>query len=100
MVTQHLRLIDEGLAMNCCAIAFVVNCPLGVGFLGYKLRVQGPDGWTEYNSSASFNRAGYNVVLNKIPVAKSMYAELEVIDMEGIDVIYSSSLSANAMVAL
>jgi hypothetical protein len=98
MITAQLSLIRDGEAMNMCAVSFVVNCPTRRARLAFVLRTQHGQVWSEVTREIELNRRGYNFVFYYLEVSPSTYAELDVVDMTGIDVIYTSTVSAVSMV--
>lgn len=98
MITAHLSLLSEGMAMNMCAVCFVVNCTGTASSLSFNLRSQHGCAWTDHEHTVNFTRAGYNLVLINIPVEKTSFVELEVTSLICIDVIYYSTLAATSQV--
>lgn len=98
MVTAQLSLLSEGMAMNVCAVSFVVNCLSQLSSISFNLKTQHGGEWTDHEYTTSFTRVGYNVLVINIPVEKATYAELEVTDITTIDVIYYSTLAAISQV--
>lgn len=98
MITAELSLIRDGEAMNMCAVSFVVNCPLNAGQLEFNLNTEHKGVWSTVSKEVSLSRKGYNLIFFYIKVAPATYAELEVTEMTGIDVIYASTISAVSMV--
>ena len=98
MITAHLSIIKEGEAITRCAVSFVVNCPLGTGNLAFELNTQHKGVWSTVSKEVSLHRAGYNFIFFYLDVKPASYIELNVTDMTGIDVIYTSTISALSMV--
>ena len=98
MITAQLSLIKDGEAMNMCAVSFIINCPFNAGQLEFKLNTEHKGVWSTISKSVTLRRKGYNFIFFYIQVAPATYAELEVTEMTGIDVIYASTIAAVSMV--
>ncbi len=100
MTTARLSVVEDGQALNLCGVSLIVDV-IDVGAaVEYKVKARLCEDVQEIHETATFDRKGYNYHFKSFPIEKATHIELELINMDKVSVIYSSTLSALSKVPL
>lgn len=94
MILAQTSLLADGMAMNMIAVTIVLNCHSNSGKIAFRIRSQYKCKWTERTKYASLSREGYNIVFLHFKITRASYAELEIMDMDNVDMIYYATINS------